>query len=173
MEEVVKSERDAEQAVVDNVITATALEDFSLAVEERLRAWNFPSAGRVTFSETDWDVVIGGRRRASHGKGVRAITHAAFSLALLNLCWRKKTPYPNFLVIDSPLVVYREPSPDEKNISADVKDSFYNDIASSFRGTQVIILENEDPPIQLASSDDINLIAFTKTSHGRYGFIPV
>lgn len=173
IEDIVKEERNAEQATGDNFITARALEDFSLAVEERLRAWNFPNAGRVTFSETDWDVVIGGRRRASHGKGIRAITHAAFSLALLDLCWRKKTPYPNFLVIDSPLVVYREPAPDEKNIPADVKDSFYNDISSSFRDVQVIILENEDPPSQLATSDNINLIAFTKTSRGRYGFIPV
>lgn len=173
IEDIVKAERAVEQVSGDNFITAKALEEFSLAVEERLKAWNFPSEGRVTFSETDWDVVIGGRRRASHGKGVRAITHAAFSLALLSLCWRKKTPYPNFLVIDSPLVVYREPAPDEKDISADVKDSFYNDIANSFSDVQVIILENEDPPSQLAASDDINLIAFTKTSRGRYGFIPV
>ena len=173
-EEIAKAEQTIEQEVTgNNFITARPLEEFSLEVEDRLKAWHFPSAGRVTFSETNWDVVIGGRHRASHGKGVRAIIHAAFSLALLNICWRKKMPYPNFLIIDSPLVVYREPAPDEKNISVDVKDSFYNDIASSFRDVQVIIIENEDPPNNLVTSNKINLITFTKTNQGRYGFIPL
>ena len=144
-----------------------------MAVEARLNAWNFPKVGRVTFSETDCDIVIGGRRRASHGKGVRAITHAAFSLALLDVCWRNKMSFSNFLIIDSPLVVYREPAPDEKNISKDVKDFFYKDIANTFHDVQVIILENEDPPSQIATSNSVNLIVFTKTGHGRYGFIPV
>ncbi len=173
-EEIAKAEQTIEQEVTgNNFITARPLEEFSLEVEDRLKAWHFPNAGRVTFSETNWDVVIGGRHRASHGKGVRAIIHAAFSLALLNICWRKKMPYPNFLIIDSPLVVYREPAPDEKNISVDVKDSFYNDIASSFRDVQVIIIENEDPPNNLVTSNKINLIIFTKTNQGRYGFIPL
>ncbi|MDQ3263103.1 MAG: hypothetical protein M3Y59_05500, partial [Myxococcota bacterium] len=46
-------------------------------------------------SENDQDVVISGRARGSHGKGVRAITRAAFNLALLRLCIEDERPFPN------------------------------------------------------------------------------
>jgi len=173
VEEIAKKESSESQASGDSVLPAQGIEDFSLEVENRLRAWNFPNSGRVTFSEADWDVMISGRRRASHGKGVRAITHAAFSLGLLGYCRSKQMPHPNFLMIDSPLVVYREPDLSDTNMALDVKDSFYSDVASSFSDVQVIILENEDPPTQLIGSEGFNLIAFSKTKEGRYGFIPV
>lgn len=145
-------------------------EAFSQEVESLLRAWHFPGLDRVTFSESDQDIVISGRTRASHGKGVRAIAHAAFNLALLNFCLKAEKPHPGFVLIDSPLVVYREPDTDEGGFSLDVKDAFYRSIAEEFRASQVIIFENEDPPSDLGA--DANIIRFTGASHGRQGFIP-
>jgi hypothetical protein len=145
-------------------------EAFSQEVESLLRAWHFPSLDRVTFSESNQDIVISGRTRASHGKGVRAIAHAAFNLALLKLCTKAEMPHPGFALIDSPLVVYREPDTDEGGFSHDVKDAFYRSIAEDFRASQVIIFENEDPPSDLGA--DANIIRFTGASHGRQGFIP-
>ena len=145
-------------------------ETFSKEVESLLRAWHFPDLDRVTFSEGDQDIVISGRTRASHGKGVRAIAHAAFNLALLKSCLKGEMPHPGFVLIDSPLVVYREPDTDESGFSHDVKDAFYRSIAEEFRASQVIIFENEDPPPDLGV--DANIIRFTGTSHGRQGFIP-
>lgn len=145
-------------------------EVFSKEVETLLRAWHFPGLARVTFSESDQDVVISGRTRASHGKGVRAIAHAAFNLALLKSCLKAEMPHPGFALIDSPLVVYREPDTDEGGFSHDVKDAFYRSIAEDFRVSQVIIFENEDPPMDLGA--DVNIIRFTGASHGRQGFIP-
>ena len=145
-------------------------EAFSQEVESLLRAWHFPGLDRVTFSESDQDIVISGRTRASHGKGVRAIAHAAFNLALLNFCLKAEKPHPGFALIDSPLVVYREPDTDEGGFSLDVKDAFYRSIAEEFRASQVIIFENEDPPSDLGA--DANIIRFTGASHGRQGFIP-
>ncbi len=145
-------------------------EAFSQEVESLLRAWHFPGLDRVTFSESDQDIVISGRTRASHGKGVRAIAHAAFNLALLNFCVKAEKPHPGFALIDSPLVVYREPDTDEGGFSHDVKDAFYRSIAEDFRASQVIIFENEDPPSDLGV--DANIIRFTGASHGRQGFIP-
>jgi hypothetical protein len=173
VEEVAQKEKSEAAASGDNILPSKGIEEFSLEVEKRLKAWNFPNTGRVTFSEADWDIMISGRRRASHGKGVRAITHAAFSLGLLGFCKGKEMPHPYFLMIDSPLVVYREPDPSDASMALDVKDSFYADVASSFSDAQVIILENEDPPAQLVDSEGFNLIAFSKTDEGRYGFIPV
>ena len=156
----------------NTTLPAEIIEEFSHEVESRLKAWNFPNIDHVSFSETDYDVIISNRRRGSHGKGVRAITHAAFSLSILSYCKSKKMSYPNFIIIDSPLVVYREPDPSDKKLSLDVKDAFYNDIGSSFADLQVVIIENEDPPQQLKDHTDFNIIRFSKTNNGRYGFIP-
>lgn len=170
VEEVSKKKESEETLQGDHALPSKSIEEFSLEIEERLKAWNFPNTGRVTFSEADWDIVISGRRRSSHGKGVRAVLHAAFSLGLLGYCIRKAIPYPNFIVIDSPLVVYREPDPSDASMKLDVKDAFYKDIASSFSKAQVIILENENPPEGLEFL--ANIISFTGNDFGRSGFIP-
>ena len=146
-------------------------EVFSKDVESLLRAWHFPGLDRVTFSEGDQDIVISGRTRASHGKGVRAIAHAAFNLALLKFCLKREMPHPGFVLIDSPLVVYREPDTNEGGFPHDVKEAFYRSIAKEFEAAQVIIFENDDPPLDMA--EEANLIRFTGAKNGRYGFIPV
>lgn len=153
-------------------ISASDLEAFAQAVEERLRSWNFPGLERVTFSEEDWDIVISGRRRTSHGKGVRAVTHAAFTTALLRYCLGRLLPHPGLVVMDSPLVVYREPDSNDLELSADVKEAFFRDLAEAFSDSQVVILENESPPTDLIDTGAITSIKFTGTRTGRKGFIP-
>ena len=144
-------------------------EQFSQAAEELLRTWNFPGLDRVTFSEDDQDLVISGRKRSSHGKGVRALTHAAFSLALLRYCRANERPHPGLVLVDSPLVVYREPDSSEAGEEFKVKDAFYRGVAADFGSAQVIVLENEAPPADLT---DANIVSFTGADHGRSGFLP-
>lgn len=151
-------------------VSASEAEVLSKEIESLLSDWHFPSLDRVIFSEGDQDIVISGRNRASHGKGVRAIAHAAFNLALLKSCRKREMPHPGFVLIDSPLVVYREPDTDEKGFSHDVKDAFYRSIAEEFQAAQVIIFENDDPPLDIVKT--ANLIRFTGANNGRYGFIP-
>lgn len=151
-------------------VGADQAEDFTREVEALLRSWHFPDLRRVTFSEEDQDIVISGQRRASHGKGVRAITHAAFNLALLKFCIAVSKPHPGFVLIDSPLIVYRQPDAGEGNFTLDVKEGFYRSLATEFMRAQVIILENDSPPSDLDSA--INVIEFTGTDRGRQGFIP-
>lgn len=153
-----------------STVSSGETEQFSKDVEELLRSWHFPNLDRVTFSEDDQDIVISGRPRGSHGKGVRAITHAAFNLALLRLCIREKRPFPGMVLIDSPLVVYREPDTDEGAFPHDVKDAFYRSVAADFSDGQVIILENDEPPSDLRSL--ANCISFTGTGLRRSGFLP-
>lgn len=138
-------------------------------VESVLREWRFPNLSRVTFSEADWDLVIAGRKRASYGKGLRAITHAAFIIALLRLCRKRQMPHPGLVVIDSPLVVYREPDIDERGFTHEVRDAFYRSLAASGADSQVIIIENEEPPANLPQA---NVIRFSGAARGREGFIP-
>jgi len=170
IQEVGKPESRQVSAITSTTVGADEAEQFSKEVESQLRAWHFPNLDRVTFSEDEQDIVISGQRRTSHGKGVRAITHAAFKLALLNYCWTLSMPHPGFVLIDSPLVVYREPDTEEGGFTPDVKDAFYQALAKDFAKNQVIILENEDPSSDL---DEIaNIIHFTGTNQGRKGFIP-
>lgn len=152
-------------------VTTGEAEHFSQEVESLLRSWHFPNLGRVTFSEDDQDVVISGRQRKSHGKGVRAITRAAFNLGLLRYCIDTSRPYPLFTLIDSPLVVYREPDHDEDHFPLNVKEAFYRSLASDFADAQVIILENDSPPEDLGNT--VSVTSFTGTSYGRGGFIPL
>ena len=153
-------------------LPTSAAEEFAQEVQARLAAWNFPDLDRVTFSDTEWDVVISGRPRTSHGKGVRAVTHAAFTTGLLRYCASRKKPHSGFVLIDSPLVVYREPDPDGVTLDASVKSAFFADLASSFLAEQVILLENDEPPDEVLASGNVNMVRFTKREEGRYGFIP-
>jgi hypothetical protein len=146
-------------------------EEFSAEAEALLKRWRFPNLGRVTFSDRDQDLVISGRQRASHGKGVRAIAHAAFNLALLSYCVKQDRPHPGVVLIDSPLVVYREPDAGEGSFSREVKDSFYKSLTEDFKNLQIVIFENEDPPSDIAGG--ANVIRFTGAQHGRPGFIPI
>lgn len=153
-------------------LSASETEEFCKEVEAVLREWKFPDLDRVTFSESDDDVIISGRERASHGKGVRAITHTSFNLGLLRFCRNRSMPHPGLLVVDSPLVVYRQADdsdsdPEDNDFSTDVKEAFYKSLSSA-EGIQVIICENDDPPADISA----NVIHFTKTNEGRYGFIP-
>lgn len=151
-------------------VSAAEADEFAREAESLLRAWHFPDLDRVSFSEHDQDLVISGRARGSHGKGVRAITHAAFVLALMRHCLNAELPFPGVVVIDSPLVVYREPDPEEGTFPTAVKEYFYKSIAGAFKDAQVLILENDAPPAKL--DEEANIITFTKTASGRYGFIP-
>lgn len=154
--------------------TTAEMDAFARAVERVLGAWKYPSPGRVMFSETDQDLIIGGNSRASHGKGVRALTCAAFILGIMKHCRSKELPHPSLVVLDSPLVAYQEPdSADgegQKLRQAGVKEAFYGTLASGLIDGQVIVFENEDPPLDLKVA--FTRHHFTKTSIGRYGFFP-
>jgi hypothetical protein len=153
--------------------TAGEMDEFCREVERVLKAWHYPDSGRVVFSEEQQDLVIRGQPRGSHGKGVRALTCAAFITALMQHCVRNKRPHPGFVVLDSPLVVYREPdAPGAAELRrAGVNAAFYGALAAGIVAGQVIVFENEDPPSGL--KDGILHHHFSKSAHGRYGFIPV
>lgn len=152
----------------NTTINSDLLESFSQEIEFFLREWHFPGLTRVTFSDNDEDAVISGQRRASHGKGVRAITHAAFNLAVLKYCIDRRRPHPGFLLLDSPLVVYRQPDEGEKDFSPNVKEEFYRNIARQFENEQIIIMENDGPPEGLAN---LHVEKFSHTEGGRKGFL--
>lgn len=83
----------------------------------------------------------------------------------------EKRPFPNFVLVDSPLLVYEEPDADEASFSCELKTHFWESVNASFVDAQVIIIENTK---QLPKDDlrGANVVIFTGNDQGRRGFIP-
>lgn len=166
-EEAVAEDKSPEVA---QYISTSLLRDFSMTVGEILQQWHFPSATDVYFNEKTKDIVIGGRERGSRGAGLCAITYSAFVLALFEYCRSRSMPHPGFVILDSPLIAYKEPMPDDENISAsDLKPRFYEHLEKFSGSQQVFVIDNTDPPAEYAAKG----IHFTANEkYGRYGLFP-
>jgi AAA domain len=158
--------------VAQGDIPTSVAESFAQSVEGILTAWHFPEGGRVFFDSKTRDLVIAGKQRIARGKGLRAITHAAFTLGLLDFCRKNKTPHPGFVILDSPLLAYREPDgADDDLTGTDLKEQFYSYLQALPQDRQVIVVENTDPPPAIKSLDQVKM--FSKNPHsGRYGLFP-
>ncbi|MBZ9938979.1 hypothetical protein LB518_21965 [Mesorhizobium sp. BR1-1-16] len=163
----------AEKAKVAVGLSEVVAHQFSLKVEQLLKAWNFPGECRVHYDKDASDFVIDGKPRGSRGKGLRAITHAAVSIALLEYCQEHELPHPGFLLLDSPLLAYFKPEGDEDTAlqGTDLKERFYSYIKAHHGGeSQVIIIENQHPPD--SELKGLNLTVFTgNPAEGRFGLL--
>ena len=149
------------------------IDDFCITYQDILKAWNYPEINRVVFNNKKNDVIINGQERSSHGKGYRAITHAAFTICLMLYCKENNIPYSRLIILDSPILSFKEAdvSEEEQEIVANMKDSFYESLANMIEDEQVIVLENIEPTIAMKSQ--INCIHFSKSHEtGRYGLYP-
>ena len=153
--------------------------EFGETVKAVLTEWGFPDADKIQFDAKANDITVAGKARDANGKGVRAVLHAAFNVAVAVHCIDKGLPHPGFLVLDTPLLTYREPlkskhgdlSDDEKALKAtSLAEKFYKHLASLEEKLQVIVIENSDPP---AAIEDLAYIeVFTGlVGDGRYGLL--
>lgn len=154
-------------------LSTQVLHDFSKTVERILDAWDFPDTGSVYFDETAMDFVINGKLRGNRGKGLRAITHAAATLGLLEFCKERSLPHPGFVVLDSPLLAYYKPEGEGDSLQGTtLKQKFYKYLIEEHSDSQVIIVENEHPPDSFEGQ--LGLTVFTKNpQHGRFGLFPL
>lgn len=179
----IAEEKDTEVIAATTELSITVVRDFSVEISNCLKRWGYPDAESVRYS---WDIpdfpdiIAADQKRSDHGKGVRSILHAAFTLSLARYCFNKKLPHPGFVVLDSPIITYRPPDRHSEvdsllneSIKADslpveIVQSFYKDLQENFPG-QIIVMENIDPIEPL--EQDATYIKFTKQSNnGRYGF---
>ena len=128
-------------------IPKLVLREFSQTVGAILNEWHFPDSTDVYFDEVHKDVVIGGRLRGSRGAGLCAITYSAFTLALLEFCRSRKMPHPGLVILDSPLIAYKEPKADDEGIAGtDLKRRFYEHLEGFAGDEQIFIVDNTEPP---------------------------
>ncbi|MFJ9893541.1 hypothetical protein ACIQPR_09425 [Streptomyces sp. NPDC091280] len=148
------------------------LSTFDEAVRATLESWKVPAVDFAEYDQYAMDIRAGGRPRASRGKGVRSVLHSAFTTALAQFCLSNSRPHPGFIVLDSPVVTYRdpieEPIGEDVDLTSNVVDHFYRNMID-FPG-QAVILENGDPPAEVISQASV--YRFTGTGPGRHGFFP-
>lgn len=167
------SDESGSSAVSDGDLPATVAKGFSEQVEQLLKQWHFPEVDRVHFDQKARDLVIGGKLRTARGKGLRAITHAAFLTGLMQYCRAHNTRHPGFVILDSPLLAYRAPEGVEDDLTGtDLIEQFYSSLLGFGTDSQVIIFENTDPPEDVVNRPQTTM--FSKNPHsGRYGFFPL
>lgn len=163
-------------------VSGSAILDFCKVMSDVLAEWGFPGENIVSFDKGSYDVYIDGKLRVDNGKGVRAITHAAFKVALLIYCRNKNLPHPGFVVFDSPLITYRDPIKNPKlgNLSADelelsktsVKSKFFSHLSRISSLGQFIVLENIDPPEDIVEISNVEVF-YGSAGGGRYGLFPM
>jgi hypothetical protein len=161
-------------------IPSTAAHEFAQKVSEVLTEWQFPGKRHVAFDEATYDLRIDGKARRDNGKGVRAITHAAFKVALLLHCRERNLPHPGFLVLDTPLLTYRDPMQSNDPLAADeqairntsLKDFFFEHLSKNSDKGQFVIIENVELPPGIDGLAHVQ--TFTGDPHaGRAGlFLP-
>ncbi len=154
-------------------IPDSAAHALSTKLSAILRAWNFPGECLVHFDKQSTDFIIDGKHRASRGKGLRAITHAAVNIALLEYCQEKGLSHPGFVVLDSPLLAYFEPEgPEDLALKGtDLKERFYEYLVTHHGAdSQVLVIENQHPPEGLENRLVMNV--FTgNPDEGRFGLL--
>lgn len=134
-------------------LPAKALRDFCSEIEAVLTEWSWKGPGRVDFDQKEYDIVVDGQSRQSHGKGVRAVLYAAFAIGLLRYCKRSAKPHPGMVVIDSPLTSYKKgesTSIGDGPVDPGIEASFWESLTRLGDGIQVIIVENKEPPQDVA-----------------------
>ncbi len=170
----VEDEAQTDGAAVSESLSLSALREFSAELSRRLGDWGYPDAQGVRYDRAVQDIQAGDQFRSAHGKGVRAILHAAFTIGLAQYCFDRDIAHPGFVVLDSPLVTYRPPDGEasevDESLPAGIVTAFYEDVQRRFDG-QVIIMENLDPP-QSLGSESVDVVFTKRPDCGRYGFFP-
>jgi uncharacterized Zn finger protein (UPF0148 family) len=153
--------------------------EFSDVVSDVLLSWGFPGQRKVFFDPGTYDLVIDGKERRHNGKGVRAITHAAFKVALLLYCRARNLPHPGFLVLDTPLLTYRDPMnkpgdslmTDEQELrNTDLNERFFEHLGHIGADAQFIVFENIDPPSKINDYAAVEILT-NDPEVGRQGLL--
>jgi hypothetical protein len=164
---------DSSTIVAQQQLDGAVLDAFSQVIEAELQSWEFPEARRVFFELQKMDISVAGKSRGANGKGVRALLHGAFSVALMKYCRGRSRAHPGFLVLDSLFITYRDPADAEEAALArtPLKDRAFQSFSSLSDDFQLIVLENVDVPDWLANHPQCTHFTGEPTV-GRAGLYP-
>ena len=113
------------------------------------------------------DIVVNGKKKSSNGKGFNAYFNSVVAIVLSRYMQEKAKYFPNFLVLDSPILSLKEKQ--SKKPSETMRNALFENVINGQGKIQSIIIENEIPDIDYKDS---RIIHFTKEKdNGRYGFL--
>ena len=149
------------------------MKDFCEIIKEFLNDWNFMQ-GDVSFDGKANDIVVNDKAKGTYGKGARAIINSAFVLSIMKYCLKRNLPHNAFVILDSPLTTYKERDKlameKKEDVSKNIKELFFRNLAEVKGDCQIIIFDNELPPNDLKN---ITYHHFTGNPEiERSGFIP-
>ncbi len=135
-------------------LSTRTLAELCREIETVLKDWKWGAEPDVSFNEKEYDIIVDGQPRQSHGKGVRAILYSAFIIGLLKYCIKKGYPHPGLVVIDSPLTSYKKKaaatvSGFDEPISAGIEEGFWHSLTQLPDTLQIIVIENKEPPVSI------------------------
>lgn len=158
---------------------------FSAKLRAVLTSWNVPGTDQAEFEvEKRPDILLEGRPRADRGTGIRSVLHAGFSVALGEYCAENELPHPGFLILDTPMLTFRDADhaasmtqstqvdavAGDELLAPTVAQAFYDYLAES--PLQSVVLENQTPPV--VTEPGCEVIYFTGSREtGRAGFYPL
>lgn len=105
--------------------------------------------------------------------------NAAFKIGVFLYCREKGLPHPGVIVLDSPLLSYRDSiksrhgalSDDEKEITrTGLNEHFYRFLLEKSADAQFIVIENYAPPIDLGPSSKVVAFVGAEGDGDRKGF---
>lgn len=140
------------EKIIDNILSESKFDNYSGSY----------------FSLGSFDIVVNGKPKESYGKGYRAFLNTVMTFAIQEYLQSFGVYNPSLLVIDSPILSLKEK--DDEEASESMKSSLFQYMIDNVtKKQQVIIIENEIPPLNYEKA---NMIHFTKdVNHGRYGFL--
>lgn len=150
-------------------------EGLSLKIKDIINGWGL-KCETVYYNRSINDIEIDGKARGNFGKGYRAIYLSAFMIGVMVYCREKGLKHPFFLVLDSPLISFKErdADPEDEKLPTEIKDTFYRYLADLNNVTtmQIFVIENKEQPEDINSKATIE--HYTKNEKtGRYGFYPI
>lgn len=113
---------------------------------------------KIGFDAKSNDVLVGGRKRSTYGKGNRSILACAMNFALMDYCYEKQRHFSRLLVYDSPLCTKYDTELAENN----VLDAFANYCNDKEWNYQVIIFDNKIDSSQKISIEKYPNIHFVE-----------
>lgn len=138
-----------------------------------LRKINFTPLESVVFDMNDFDVVVNGDAKKTHGKGYRALLNTVLILSMRKYINEFSINNPHFYLIDSPL--HGLTMPDGIKSTDDVRQGFFKYIIENIENDQMIVIENVNPkdlPDEIESYSKVKVIEFTQDEdRGRYGLL--
>lgn len=110
---------------------------------------------------------------ADRRKGVRAVTHAAFTVGLLAHCLQQETPHSGFVLLDTPLSPFKGMTDAEEDpeMERSVREACLRSLATRADLGQTIMIENVDPPVGLSNQAVVHEFV-GELGDGREGFYP-